>query len=143
MSHLVLDYNGTMAIDGMLIPGVEQALNELAQHLSIHVITADTFGLARSQLTGISCDLHILAPESQAEAKRKFVIALGPETVVGIGNGRNDRLMLKEAGLGLAVIQAEGAAVETCLAATLMCPGILEALHLLREPKRLVASLRG
>lgn len=50
LSHLVLDYNGTMAVDGVLIAGVEQALNELAQHLSIHVVTADTFGLARENL---------------------------------------------------------------------------------------------
>ena len=140
---MVLDYNGTMAVDGVLIAGVEQALKELAQHLTIHVVTADTFGLARSQLTGISCNLHILDVADQAEAKRRFVAALGPEKVVCIGNGRNDRLMLKEAVLGIAVIQAEGAAVETCLSATLICSRILDALRLLREPKRLIASLRG
>ena len=30
VEHLVLDYNGTLAIDGRLIPGVREALGALA-----------------------------------------------------------------------------------------------------------------
>ena len=142
LSHLVLDYNGTMAIDGLLIDGVEQALSELAQHLTIHVLTADTFGVARNQLSNTACSLHILDSIAQDEVKRQFVTSLGPEKVVCIGNGRNDRLMLKEAVLSIAVFQAEGAASETCLTATILCPHILHALRLLQYPKRLIATLR-
>jgi soluble P-type ATPase len=50
--------------------------------------------------------------------------------------------MLAAARLGIAVVQREGAAVETVLAARMLCPDILSALELLIEPKRLIATLR-
>jgi soluble P-type ATPase len=78
----------------------------------------------------------------QAEIKRRFVEALGAEGVVAIGNGRNDRLMLAAARLGIAVVQPEGAATETMAAADLVIPTIADALELLAHPLRLVASLR-
>jgi soluble P-type ATPase len=62
---------------------------------------------------------------------------------VCIGNGRNDRLMLEEAGLGIAVVQREGAAVPTVLAADVLAPDILAALDLLTHPLRLLATLRS
>jgi len=36
--------------DGMLLPGVTEALQKLAAQLKIHVVTADTLRMARSQL---------------------------------------------------------------------------------------------
>ena len=59
-----------------------------------------------------------------------------------MGNGRNDRLMLQTAALGVAVCQAEGAAVPTMLAADVMGSDIQDALDLLIHPLRLVATLR-
>lgn len=143
IEHLVLDYNGTLAVDGVLIPGVEEALNELAQHLTVHVVTADTFGHAREELINVNAKLTILGPADQAEAKRDHVFVLGKENTVSIGNGRNDRLMLEAAVLGIALIQAEGASTETCQAADIICLSIIDALALLQQPKRLIATLRG
>jgi soluble P-type ATPase len=59
-----------------------------------------------------------------------------------MGNGRNDRLMLQTAALGVAVCQAEGAAVQTMLAADVIVPDTQAALDLLIYPLRLVATLR-
>jgi soluble P-type ATPase len=50
--------------------------------------------------------------------------------------------MLKAADLGIAVMQGEGAAVETLLAAAVVAPDIRAALGLLLYPARLVATLR-
>lgn len=44
MDHLVLDVNGTLAIDGQLLPGVVDLLSNLRDHLTIHLLTADTHG---------------------------------------------------------------------------------------------------
>jgi soluble P-type ATPase len=143
LSHLVLDYNGTLACDGELLPGVEQRLNTLSAQMQIHVLTADTFGKVESALTGVPAELSILPPESQAVGKLKYVQQLGPDGVVCIGNGRNDRLMLKEAALGIAVLQEEGVAVEAVVAADVVAPNILAALDLLIHPLRLVATLRS
>ena len=143
LEHLVLDYNGTLACDGELLDGVRDRLDALAGALHVHILTADTFGKARAQLVGVPCDLSILPAEDQDRRKLEYVRRLGPETTVCVGNGRNDRLMLREAGLGIATVQAEGAAVQTALAADVISPDILTALDLLTHPLRLVATLRS
>jgi soluble P-type ATPase len=141
--HLVLDYNGTLAVDGELLPGVKDALRGLAEELQIHILTADTFGKVRSRVEGVPCELSILPVESQDTGKLDYVKSLGAEHTVCVGNGRNDRLMLKEAALGVAVILEEGAAVETLVEADIVCTTILSALELLTNPLRLTATLRS
>ena len=141
--HLVLDYNGTLACDGVLIEGVRERLERLAHDLHIHVVTADTFGKARSALAGMPCHLEVLPLASQDQAKRVYVQRLGCERVVAIGNGRNDRLMLWASALGIAVMQHEGAAAGTLVAADVVVPTITDALDLLTHPLRLVATLRS
>ena len=142
LRSLALDFNGTLACDGGLLPGVAERLAALAPKLSIHVLTADTHGTAAASLAGVPCALEVVGRTDQAEAKLRFVAALGADGVVAIGNGRNDRLMLKAARLGIAVVQSEGAASETLAAADLVVPTIAEALDRLSHPLRLVASLR-
>ena len=143
LAHLVLDYNGTLALDGNLLPGVAERLASIAPALCIHVITADTFGLAKEQLAGLPVNFTITPAASQAEAKLQFVSGLGAHSVVAIGNGRNDRKMLSAAALGIALIQREGGAAETLASADVVSTSILDALELLRNPKRLVATLRS
>jgi P-type E1-E2 ATPase len=143
LEHLVLDYNGTLACDGELLDGVRERLAALSDRLQIHVLTGDTFGKARAGLIGIRCELSVLPVEGQDQLKREYVRRLGPDATVCVGNGRNDRLMLAEAGLGIAVVQAEGAAGQAVLAAAVLAPDILAALDLLIHPLRLVATLRS
>jgi soluble P-type ATPase len=143
LEHLVLDYNGTLACDGELIPGVKEALVALAKDLEIHVVTADTFGKVRSRLEGCPFRVVVLPADGQDVGKREYVRQLGPAKTAAIGNGRNDRMMLAEAALGAAVIQKEGAATDTLFRADVICPDILSALELLTEPLRLVATLRS
>ena len=142
LKHIVLDYNGTIACDGRMIAGVKENLAALADKLQIHILTADTFGKAGSSLEGIKCKLSILSEEAQDTGKLEYVNRLGAEHAVCIGNGRNDRLMLKEAALGVAVILGEGAAAETVMAADIVCTDIVSALELLTHPLRLIATLR-
>ena len=142
LKHMVLDYNGTIACDGNLIVGVKENLIALADKLRVHVLTADTFGNARRSLEGIKCELSILAPDAQDIAKLEYVKGLGAEYAVCVGNGRNDQLMLREAALGIAVILEEGAAVATLIAADIACTHIVRALELLKNPLRLIATLR-
>ena len=143
LKHLVLDHNGTLACDGILINGVKECLEKLADDLQIHILTADTFGKARSQLEGVSCSLSILPTGNQDLGKLDYVKGLGCEHTVCIGNGRNDRLMLKEAVLGIAVVLQEGVSVATLTSADVVCTSIVSALELLRHPLRLTATLRS
>jgi len=141
LEHLVMDYNGTLAVDGILIDGVREALTALSKDLTLHVLTADTFGRAKAGLDGVPCRLTVLPAENQQAGKLDYVKALGAKQTVSIGNGRNDQLMLKESGLGIAVILGEGASLETLLAADVVCTSIESALALLRHPLRLAAPL--
>jgi len=143
LEHLVLDYNGTLAVDGKLLPGSAEAIKSLSEVLRIHVVTADTFGLATAQLSGLPLELVILSGEGQADQKLEYVNALGANTVAAIGNGRNDRKMLDAVALGIALVQGEGGAAETIGSSDIVALGILDALELLRNPKRLVATLRS
>jgi soluble P-type ATPase len=143
LDHLVVDYNGTLAEDGRLLAGVAEALEALAGSLAIHVVTADTFGVAAQQLAALPVELVVVGRDDQAEAKVRYATSLGASTVVAIGNGRNDREMLGAAALGIAVIQHEGASSESIAAADVVATSITQALALLRYPKRLVATLRS
>jgi soluble P-type ATPase len=142
LQHLILDFNGTLACDGALMPGVASGLRRLAKDLAIHVVTADTSGRAKESLVDIPCELTVLLPQNQDMAKLHYMENLEPSCCVCIGNGRNDRLMIEAAVVGIAVMQLEGAAVETILAAKVVVSDIDSALGLLLNPSRLIATLR-
>lgn len=143
LKHLVLDYNGTIAVGGNLLPGVLEVLEQLAPVLEFHVVTADTFGSARQNLAGMPVNVVVLPEGGQAEEKADYVRGLGAESVVAVGNGRNDRKMLEAAAIGIFVVQREGGAVRTLAKADVISTNVLEALELLLYPKRLVATLRS
>ena len=140
--HLVLDYNGTLAIDGQLIGGVNTLLNKLSEHLSVHVITADTFGTVKKTFANTNINVKIIDGKEQGRQKADFVASLKPQSVVAIGNGANDAQMLKLATLGIAVVQAEGASVQALMNADIICTSIIDGLNLLLNPKRIAATLR-
>jgi soluble P-type ATPase len=142
LSHLILDYNGTLACDGSILPGVAERLKILAERLEIHIVTADTFGSVRTQVARLPVQLAVIPPEKQAQAKAAYIENLGSANSAAIGNGRNDALMLQQAALGIAVMQTEGAATAALLAADVVTPGIVDALDLLLHPDRLKATLR-
>jgi soluble P-type ATPase len=143
IGHLVLDFNGTLALDGRLLPGVRRRLSRLARLMQIHVVTADTFGTARRALRGLRCTVVVLDAAPQDGAKRAYVRRLGAGATAAIGNGRNDRAMLRAARLAIAVVQQEGACAEALAAADLVVPSVGAALDLFLHPLRLKASLRS
>lgn len=143
LKYLVLDFNGTLSCDGKLLEGVKERLEALSEDLEIYVLTADTFGRAQAQLEGIPCELFVLPLKGQDRGKLEYIERLGSQLTVCVGNGRNDRLMIEGAALGIAVVLDEGAAVETLMAADVVCSSIFSALDLLSNPLRLVATLRS
>ncbi|MFC2100213.1 HAD family hydrolase [Bacteroidota bacterium] len=143
IKHIVMDYNGTLAIDGILIHEVKERINLLSESFTIHIVTADTFGQAQEQLKGLRVELVIAPEKSQEIFKMEYIKNLNPAHVVAIGNGRNDRKMLEKAMLGIAVILEEGCAAESLMAADIVCRSIQDALELFKNPKRLIASLRS
>lgn len=142
IKHFVSDFSGTLSEDGVLIPGVREKLNELAEKVEVHVLTSDTFGKARKELEGVKCTVHILEGDDHTGQKERYILSLGPEKVVALGNGNNDARMLKAAGLGIAVCLREGSSVEALMSAKIFVHSPINAVELLLYPKRLVATLR-
>jgi len=142
LTHLVLDLNGTIALDGEVLPGVAERLVALAESLTIHLVTADTHGKAAAIASRLGVQLARIEQGDEAEQKRALVQRLGAEYVVAVGNGANDGAMLRVAALAIAVLGVEGLAVEALRSADVMAAGIEDALDLLLRPKRLVATLR-
>lgn len=143
LQHLVLDYNGTIARDGHLMSNLQKTLTDLAETVTVHVLTADTGGTVAQELEGLPCRLHIITSGNEAEQKEAYIQALGADTVVAMGNGANDRLMLKTARLGIAVLEGEGTAASAILHADLVVRSMYDALGLLMVPQRIVATLRS
>lgn len=142
IEHFVSDFSGTLSEDGVLLSGVREKLHELAEKVHVHVLTSDTFGKARKELEGVNCTVHILDGPDHTGQKERYVLSLGAEKVVAIGNGNNDVRMLKAAGIGVAVCLKEGCSVEAMNEAQLLVLSPLDAADLMLNPKRLIASLR-
>lgn len=142
INHLVLDVNGTLAIDGILIDGLPRIIKALANRLQIHMITADTHGRQKEIDQILNMQAIRLLPGNEAEQKRDFVRSLGGQECAAIGQGANDALMLAEAGLGIAILSPEGLSVDTLRSARVVMPDILSALVLFDHPQRIVATLR-
>ncbi len=142
IEHIVLDYNGTLAVDGVLIEDAASLLRKLSSLVTVHVVTADTFGRARDELDGLPCRLVILPEGSQAAAKARYVDELGSDHTAAIGNGNNDRLMLERAAIGIFVIGGEGGALSACRTADIVCADPMDAFDLVLEPGRISATLR-
>jgi len=139
VSHAVVDFNGTLARDGNLLPGVAARLRKLGRQLRIAVVTADTFGKARSALKGLPVAVEIV---ETGHDKLRLLRRLGPSHTVAIGNGRNDVAIMQKAAVGIVVIGPEGAAGEAVHAADILVRDIRDGLDLLLQPLRLKATYR-
>lgn len=140
LRHAVFDVNGTLALDGKPFPGVVERLKLLENVLTIHVLTAGTHGNLpeMEQMLGIS--FHVI---STGDEKTRYVEQLGPAHVIAFGNGVNDKGMLRVAAIGVAVLGGEGVAISSLQVADLLVSSPVDAIDLVLNPKRLVATLRG
>jgi P-type E1-E2 ATPase len=142
LEHLVMDVNGTLAVDGQLIEGVAAQVAALQGNLKIHLLTADTHGRQASIDQQLNLTAVRISPGDESTQKADYVRKIGSEKVAAIGQGANDADMLSISKLGICVMSIEGIARETLLAADLIAPDILSALELFEKPLRIVASLR-
>jgi P-type E1-E2 ATPase len=142
IERLVMDVNGTLALDGDLLEGLPRLIRGLQDRLEIHLLTADTHGKQKHIDLQLGLEAVRIQPGDEAQQKAEYIRRLGAQGVAAIGQGANDAAMLKNAAIGVCVLSAEGAALETLLAADLVVPDIFAALELFEKPLRMVATLR-
>ncbi len=142
LEYLVLDVNGTIALDGQLLPGVRERLDRLRVALDLWLVSADTHGTLAELADALQVKWRRLKQGDEAGQKAAFVQELGAGRVIAFGNGANDAAMLQRAALGIAVMGGEGLATACLTAADVVVPSIESALDLLLYPRRLIATLR-
>ena len=140
--NIVLDYNGTIAKDGVLKDEVKTILPELASKYRVHVITADTFGSAHEQLKGFDVEVKVLQSDNHTLEKAEYVKSLNATRCAAIGNGNNDMKMIEVAEIGITIIGDEGCSMKSIIKSDLVCKSIEDALELFLNKKRLIATLR-
>ena len=57
LDYLVLDYNGTIAVDGLIPPAIKERLLLLGDSFKIYVLTADTHGTAAAMCDGLPLEI--------------------------------------------------------------------------------------
>jgi P-type E1-E2 ATPase len=142
ITYLILDLNGTIAVDGTLMPGVQERLIELSKSVEIIVVTADTNRNAERLLMNLPVAVHTIGETDEGVQKERLVSQKGKERTVCVGNGSNDVLMIKESAIGICIVGREGASAQAVMAADLVVSSITDALELLLKPHRMKASLR-
>ena len=142
LRHVVLDYNGTIARDGVLLDEVRALLPALCERYKVHVITADTFGSVAAQLEGFDVRVTVLKSKDHTFEKAQYIGNLDVRHCAAVGNGSNDARMLKDAWIAIAVLGDEGCSVQALSGADVVCRNITDALGLLLNEKRLIATLR-
>jgi P-type E1-E2 ATPase len=142
LERLILDLNGTIALDGKLIRGVRERVIALGKTVEVIVVTADTNKNAKKLLRDLPVSLCTIEEARESEQKARLVREKGEEITVCVGNGSNDVSMLKEAAIGICIVGREGASSEAMMASDLVVSSINDALDLLIKPNRMKASLR-
>ena len=141
LSHLVLDYNGTIAEDGEIIEAIRPRLEALKDKLEICVITADTHGTATRKCEGLPLEVKVFPTTEVGKIKAEEVRRLSGG-VVCIGNGFNDIQMSDAADLAFCVMGKEGCCGALLSHCDVIVTSIEDALDLLIHTDRLRATLR-
>lgn len=142
IDHVVLDYNGTVAVDGLLLKGAGERISRLREHVKVHVLTADTYGTVTRQCEPLGVEVRTFPREGAAGCKEEIVRGL-EGGMACLGNGFNDIQMFDAARLSIAVLEREGMCAALLGHATVVVRSIEDGLDLLLKPDRLRATLRS
>jgi len=134
---VLFDLNGTLGVYGKVSDEVKELLARLADRYTVVVLSADTFGTLEEEFRGLPVRIERVSSGSE-----KAEIAEGYAPYVAVGNGNNDVAMLEKAELAFCVIGREGASVDALLASDVVVTDVRDAIEMLLNEKKLIATLR-
>jgi len=143
IKNIVFDVNGTIAIDGKIDEKIKKKLEKLAQKVTVILLTADTYGTIEKEMGKTGIKIQKISSPGEVEEKEDFIKKLGEEQTIAIGNGENDRLMLKRAILGICVVDKEGTSSKAVTNSDIVVYGRETVFELIDNPQRIIASLRS
>ncbi|NLL19559.1 MAG: HAD family hydrolase [Clostridia bacterium] len=143
IKNIVFDYNGTIAVDGKLLAGVKELIQQLKLKVNIYILTADTYGTVAQECSSLGIETMSFPQGAASQAKKEVVLKLGAENTMCIGNGYNDIEMCKTAALSIGVIEQEGCCSKLLLHTDIVATSIKNALEIILNPDRVKATLRN
>lgn len=143
IANIVFDYNGTIAVNGIISKSTREKLSILCNMADVYVLTADTYGSAAKECEGLNLTLKTFPKDNAADYKLKIVNELGKDKTICFGNGYNDIKMFEVASLSVAVLEKEGLCVALLKEATILVKSIEDGINLLLNTNALIATLRG
>lgn len=144
IKNLLLDFNGTIACDGEIIPIVKEKIEAINKRgIKVQVVTADTHGTVGVQCASMPVEIQIFNNANAVENKRVIVEKLGAEQCICIGNGFNDGQMFEACAVSIIVIGEEGCSAKSLLKADIVTKNIENAFDMILKPSRMIATLRG
>jgi len=165
IESILLDFDGTLAIDRRVHPKTKDKINLLSKRTNIYIFVTlpippfnkvnpltPPFNkggkegilakeLIEERLRKVKAEIIYLAEGDSSRSKLDLLRQLGPSRCVAIGNGADDAAMVEEAGIGICVIGEEGVSGEAIKNADLVFADILDALDFLLKPLRQKATL--
>ena len=141
IEHVVLDYNGTIAVDGHVIEPLKARFRTLLEQVSVTVLTADTYGTVRAECEPLGLRVETFPRSEAAICKAEIVKGL-TGGVACFGNGFNDIAMFDLCDLAVAVIEGEGMCAGLLSHADVLVTSACDGLDLLLKPDHLRATLR-
>ena len=142
VENIVFDYNGTIAVDGKLIDGIKELINQLAKYANIYILTADTYGTVEKECIHIDAKVLTFPKENVGKSKKEIVRNLGGHKTICLGNGYNDMLMFEESILSIAIIEGEGLCGKLLCKADIVTRSIDEGIRILLNKNGIKATLR-
>lgn len=143
IENIVFDYNGTIAVNGIIPPSIKEKLLILCKMANVYVLTADTYGSAAKECQGLDIVLKTFPSDNAGDYKAKVVNELGRDKTMCFGNGYNDIKMFEIAALSVAVLEKEGMCSALMKESHIMVKSIEDGINLLLNPNALIATLRG
>ena len=155
IEFILIDFNGTLAIDRRVHPKAKDKINLLSKRTKIYIFVNpptppfDKGGkggilakeLIEERLRKVKAEIIYLAEGDSSGKKLDLLRQLGPTRCVAIGNGMDDAALMQEAAIGICVISKEGSSGEAMKHADLVFTDILDALDFLLKPLRQKATL--
>ncbi len=140
LKTIILDLNGTLSVGGVIPDGVKERIGSLKK-LGFKILFFS--GNTRNDADKLAAELGISWKLAKnGDEKRQLAEELKPETCVSIGNGLIDLGLMILVKLSIVTLQAEGVHIQTLINSDVVVPTINDALDLLIDDKKLVATLR-
>ena len=140
--YIVFDFNGTIAVDGIISENIRKKIKLLSKKFTLYVLTSDTYGTAKKECEGLPVILKTFIGAASIQ-KSLILNELGSKYCACFGNGYNDINMLECSGLSIAVLSKEGMCSQLVTRADILVNDICDGIDLFLKPVRIIADLRN